>query len=286
MKELVVVSGKGGTGKTSFTASFAQLSKNKIALGDCDVDAANLALLMPGDDQHSEPFFAGQHAKVDEALCTGCAACSDVCRYNAIQVIDNLATVKKLACEGCRSCSVVCPTDAITFKDNQAGTLFTRETSSGPMIYAELGIAQDNSGKLVAEVRKQTIKAAENQGIELAIFDGPPGIGCPVHAAIGGVHLIIAVTEPSSSGLHDLERMIELSTHFNLRTVVIINKYDLSPATTKEIELRTLALGSKVIGKIHFDERVPKVLSQGLSPLAVPAIKEQLEIIWQKILKE
>jgi MinD superfamily P-loop ATPase len=285
MKEIVVVSGKGGTGKTSFTAAFAHLAKGPIALGDCDVDAANLALLMHGEDFVEEPFLAGKRARVDENRCTGCGECENACRYEAIPVIDNLAMVNDLLCEGCRACSVVCPEDCITFMNNRAGTLFHRETLTGPMVHGALGIAQDNSGKLVAKVRADTKLIAMERNIDLAIFDGPPGIGCPVHASMGGVDLVVAVTEPSSSGAHDLKRMLDLCDHFKLESAVVVNKYDLSVAVTEEIEEMVLNRGAHLVGRVPFDEGVPRALARREIPLVIPAVKTALENTWGEIVQ-
>ncbi len=283
MREIVVVSGKGGTGKTSLAAAFAQLAGQPVALGDCDVDAANLGLLLPGDDVRAEPFFAGQRARVDADLCTGCGECEEVCRYDAIPVSDELARVDMLLCEGCRACEVVCPEGAIDFTENQAGMLLWRETAVGPLVHGALGIAQDNSGKLVAKVRVETRKVAEERGIDLVLLDGPPGISCPVHAAIGNVDLVVAVTEPSPSGAHDLNRLLELTRHFKLQTVVIVNKYDLNPALTTEIEDVSRQYGAEPVGRVPFDEDVPRALKRHETPLVIPALAEVLADVWETI---
>jgi MinD superfamily P-loop ATPase len=284
MKEIVVVSGKGGTGKTSFTASFAELAIGEVAIGDCDVDAANLALLLPGEDVLDKPFFGGLRAHVKADLCTGCGACYEVCRYDAIKPdSNNIAKVNIIACEGCRSCSVVCPAEAIEFNDNRAGTLFMRHTEQGPMYHGELGIAQDNSGKLVAEIRKLTKEIALKQNLNFTLFDGPPGIGCPVHAAIGGVNLMVIVTEPTFSGLHDLERLLDLSVHFKIKAVAIINKYDLDEETALKTEQLCNRYNCNVIGRVPFDKDIPKALSAGKSPLTVAAQTNLFKEIWKKI---
>lgn len=288
MKEIVVLSGKGGTGKTSLTASFALLAEQKISLGDCDVEAANLALLITGNNTSEESFVAGQTAFVNSEACTACGACVEVCRYAAIIIPADAraAIVDDIPCEGCRACSVVCPTDAISFSDVRVGTIFQRKTAVGPMIHAELGIAQDNSGKLVSRVRKETRSRAEASGIELAILDGPPGIGCPVHAAITGVSLVVAVTEASSSGLHDLERLLELCKHFNAKAVVIINKYDLCVEVTEKIERLAEELNIRIVGKIPFDENIPRALARREAPIAIPRIRETIQQIWNDIKQE
>jgi len=288
MKEIVVLSGKGGTGKTSLTASLALLAKQKISLGDCDVEAANLALLITGNDTSEKPFVAGQTAFVDSEACTACGACVEVCRYAAITIPANTdaAVVDDIPCEGCRACSVVCPTNAISFSDVCVGTIFQRETAVGPMVHAELGIAQDNSGKLVARVRKETQLRAEANGIELMLLDGPPGIGCPVHAAITGVSLVVAVTEASSSGLHDLERLLELCRHFNASVVVIINKYDLCIEVTEKTEELAKKLNIRIVGKIPFDENIPRALAKREAPIVIPQIREIIQHIWDGIKEE
>jgi MinD superfamily P-loop ATPase len=283
VREIVFVSGKGGTGKTSFAAAFAHLAGSPVVLGDCDVDAANLALLLPGEDVHAEPFFAGQRAVVNSELCNGCGACELVCRYDAIQVTDELARVADLRCEGCHGCKVICPEDAIGFSANRAGTLFLRETQVGPLVHGALGIAQDNSGKLVAKVREDVRRVGEERGIDLAILDGPPGIGCPVHAAIGRTDLVVAVTEPSPSGAHDLERLLELTHHFDLETVVIVNKFDLNPALAAEIEALSRGMGAEPIGRVPFDEEVPRALRRYETPLAVPSVAKFLGRAFESI---
>jgi MinD superfamily P-loop ATPase len=281
MKEIVVLSGKGGTGKTSLTAAFAHLAGRPTALGDCDVDAANLGLLLPGDDVRTESFFAGQRVRVDAKLCTGCGECEVVCRYDAIPVSDELARPDDLLCEGCRACEVVCPEGAISFVDNRAGTLLWRETAVGPMVHGALGIAQDNSGKLVAKVREETRLIAAARGLDLVLLDGPPGISCPVHAALGNVDLVIAVTEPSPSGVHDLKRLLELTRHFDLETVVIVNKFDLNPAMTAESEDLALRFKAKPVGRVPFNEDVPRALRMHETPPAIPSVAQALGEIWE-----
>lgn len=285
MKEIAILSGKGGTGKTSLVAAFAALADKQIVLGDCDVDAANLALLMPGADDSPEPFFAGQRARIDEDECTGCGACVDVCRFDALEMRDNAPSVDDLSCEGCRACRLVCPSDAIHFVDNRSGTIYQRETSAGPLVHASLGIAQDNSGKLVTRVRELARRIAGERGIDRILFDGPPGIGCPVHATVGGVNLVVAVTEPTPSGLHDVERLLELTTHFRLQTVVVVNKFDLNLEMTESLHRKADDRGAFFGGGIPFNAEVPRALAKGDSPLSVPIVSEAIEEIWNFIEK-
>jgi MinD superfamily P-loop ATPase len=284
VREIVVLSGKGGTGKTSFVAAFAELAGKGVALGDCDVDASNLALLMPGEDVDEEPFFAGLRARIDENRCSLCSSCVDVCRYDALTMEDGqVPRVNDLNCEGCRACSVVCPEEAFTYVENRSGTLFMRETKVGPLIHASLGIAQDNSGKLVTRVRERVRTLAEERGIDTILIDGPPGIGCPVHASLTGIGLVVAVTEPTPSGAHDLERLLDLCTHFKLKAVVIVNKFDLNGKSTFKFERISEERGAELIGGVPFNKEVPMALARGAGPLTVPVVREALERIWARI---
>lgn len=284
MREILVVSGKGGTGKTSFVAALAQLAGRRVVLGDCDVDAANLSLLVQGTDVAADPFRAGYCARVNEPSCTGCSACLGVCRFGAIRMTaDQSAMVDDLACEGCRACSLVCPEDAIEYSEKSVGKVYLRETKFGPLIHASLGIAQDNSGKLVARVREQSREQAEKRGIDTILLDGPPGIGCPVHAALTGVNLVVAVTEPTPSGAHDLKRLLDLCAHFELKAVVVINKFDLNRRSINKIEQILQDRCIELVGAVPFHVGVPRALAQGENPLVVPLVRESLERIWPRI---
>jgi MinD superfamily P-loop ATPase len=208
----------------------------------------------------------------------------ETCRFAAIRFREgHLPQVDELSCEGCRACSVVCPAEAIEFLQNRAGTIFQRETRCGPLVHAMLGVAQGNSGKLVARVREQTRNIAEERGLELALIDGPPGIGCPVHASLGGADLVVAVTEPTPSGLHDLLRMIDLLHHFKLHSVLLVNKWDLNPQLTESIERTARARGATPIGRVPFDARVPIALAHGKTPLVVPPVRRALKKAWHAI---
>ncbi len=284
MREIVVLSGKGGTGKTSFVASFASLAGKQLVLGDCDVDAANLALLLPGHDRTNEPFYAGTRARVNATLCTGCGECAEVCRYDAISINEeSIAVPDDHMCEGCRSCSLVCPENAISYKNNRCGTLYRRKTAFGPLIHAELGIAQDNSGKLVTEVRERARAVAKEHDINTILLDGPPGIGCPVHAAMGGASLVVAVTEPTPSGLHDLERLLELCGHFKLKVAIVVNKYDLNEDLSKRVFNLAGRKGAMLMGHVPFSSNVPRALAMGDLPIVVPSINETLLETWKRI---
>jgi MinD superfamily P-loop ATPase len=284
VKEVVLVSGKGGTGKTSFLAGFAHIYGRSVVMGDCDVDAANLSLFFRADDRSEEPFTAGYRARIDADMCTGCLACMEVCRFGAIELDkDDFPYVDPLSCEGCRACQVVCPPRAIEFKTNHVGRITQQETRCGPLIHARLNIAQGTSGKLVAEVRQRARTCAEDRGIELVLLDGPPGIGCPVHAALGGVDLAVAVTEPTPTGLHDLVRLLDLLDHFKIESAVLINKWDLNPPMSDAIEKTSRERGARLLGRVPFDGRVALALAQGQTPLAVDPVRRAMKRAWNEI---
>lgn len=211
MKEVVVLSGKGGTGKTSIVGSLAAIAQSKV-LADCDVDAADLHLLLQPVTQQKHEFWSGQVAFIDEEKCTQCGLCQDVCHFDAI----NDFNVDSISCEGCGFCFHICPDEAIMMRENLSGHWFISETKYGPLVHARLGIAQENSGKLVALVRQQAKQIAEKQGFNYIISDGPPGIGCPVISSLSGANLALLVTEPTLSGIHDLERVIGVCHHFGV----------------------------------------------------------------------
>ncbi|SHO47990.1 ATP-binding protein [Desulfopila aestuarii] len=249
MREIVVVSGKGGTGKTSLTAAFAMLAKKNV-LCDADVDAADLHLLFDPQVEQRSNFMGGSLAVIDKARCTLCGKCRDLCRFSAISadyVVDGIT------CEGCGVCVDLCPEKAIDFPIQKCGEWFISSTRGGPMVHARLGIAEENSGKLVSLVRQQARKIAEENGLDLIITDGPPGIGCPVIASIGGASMLVLVVEPTMSGLHDMDRVIDLAAHFRVPGMVLVNKYDLNPEMTMAIETRAKERNLLLLGRIPFD---------------------------------
>ena len=263
MKEIVVLSGKGGTGKTSILGSLAALASSKV-MADCDVDAADLHLLLRPQAKESNEFWSGQVAHIDEKICTQCGQCQEICRFSAIQNFK----VNPVSCEGCGFCFHICPDEAITMNNNLSGHWFISDTVYGPLVHARLGIAQENSGKLVAIVRQQARKVAEKEGKELIISDGPPGIGCPVISSLSGASLALLVAEPTLSGIHDLDRILSVCSHFGIRALVCINKYDLNMENTKQIENQCLNRGVEIAGKIPFDNVVIESIVQG-----VPVVK-------------
>ena len=270
MREVVVLSGKGGTGKTSVVGAFAALAKDKI-LSDCDVDAADLHLLLDPSPVEEHEFWSGQVAVIDGSKCTECGECVSACRFDAITDY----TVDPIACEGCGFCSRICPAGAISMQENMAGHWFVSETRFGPLVHAKLGIAQENSGKLVHLVRQKAKETAEKAGVTLTINDGPPGIGCAVISALSGANLACIVTEPSVSGIHDMERVLSVCRHFTIPTLVCVNKYDVNEEGTRQIEQYCNEQDIPVIARIPFDTKVTEAQVQGV-PIVEYTDDEQL----------
>lgn len=281
MKELVVVSGKGGTGKTSIVASFAALAKNKVMV-DCDVDAADLHLVLKPTVLEKHEFKSGKTAFIDKELCIECGRCLEVCRFEAIS---EDFKINKLSCEGCGACVHFCPVDAIEFNDNLAGHWFVSDTCYGPMVHARLGIAEENSGKLVTLVRTKAKNLAENGNHSLLIADGSPGISCPVIASITGADLVLVVTEPTLSGLHDLRRIVDLTKHFNIPAVACINKADINQDMARDIEEVCNQLNVQVVGKIPYDSDVTKAQVAGVSVVEYSdgAISQEIRKMWDSL---
>lgn len=259
MKELVILSGKGGTGKTSLTAAFATMATGCL-LCDADVDAADLHLLMHPDIRKRTDFQGGGLAVIDPNRCTECGTCIDMCRWSAIG--PNYA-VDEIACEGCGVCVDFCPEQAIDFPVKTCGQWFISDTRFGPMVHARLGIAEENSGKLVTLVRQQARQLAEERDLDLILTDGPPGVGCPVIASVGGATGVLIVAEPTVSGIHDMVRAIELCRHFKVPVMVCINKFDLNPHNSATIERMALEGGLPVVGRVPFDQTFTLAMVQG-----------------------
>ena len=280
MNEIVVISGKGGTGKTSIVACFAVLAQDKVMV-DCDVDAADLHLLLQPALRESTEFWSGQCAAIDEAKCTECGMCEEACRFGAIKDF----RVDPHSCEGCGFCFHVCPEGAITMHENLSGNWFVSDTRYGPLVHARLGVAQENSGKLVTLVRQQARSIAEEQGFNCILSDGPPGIGCPVIASLSGTSLALVVTEPTLSGIHDMDRIIGVCQHFGIPPLVCINKYDINEDNTRRIESNCLELDIPVVSKIPFDNVVIEALAKGLPVVEYSrdSVSRQIEKLWQTI---
>jgi MinD superfamily P-loop ATPase len=280
MKELVVLSGKGGTGKTSIVGSLAALAEDKI-LADCDVDAADLHLLLEPVIRQEHEFWSGQVAIIDEEKCTQCGLCEELCRFEAIEDF----RVDPVSCEGCGFCYHICPAEAITMKENLSGHWFISDTKYGPLVHARLGIAQENSGKLVALVRQQAKEMAEKQGADLIISDGPPGIGCPVISSLSGASLALLVTEPTLSGIHDLERVLGVCRHFSVPALVCINKYDINEDNAGRIEDYCREQGIELAARIPFDNIVTEALVKGRPVVKYSdgPVSRQIKELWRNI---
>jgi MinD superfamily P-loop ATPase len=259
MKELVILSGKGGTGKTSLTAAFASLSKNSV-LCDADVDAADLHLLMSPSVLRRSDFMGGGVAVIDPEKCTQCGQCVDLCRFDAIS---QSFEINEIDCEGCGVCVDLCPEQAINFPTKKCGEWFISNTRFGALVHARLGIAEDNSGKLVTLVRQEARKLADFNQLERIITDGPPGVGCPVIASVGGASALLVVTEPTVSGVHDMQRLLELAEHFKVPGMLCINKFDLNQDITKSLENLAKEKNIPIVGKIPFDRRFTTSMVQG-----------------------
>ena len=290
MKELVVISGKGGTGKTSVVGAFATLAEKKV-LADCDVDAADLYLVLSPRVSKRWPFSGGHEAVIDQDACKGCGRCAKHCRFSAISAGEDntgrVHVVDPISCEGCVVCFDICVKRAVSMVPSLNGEWFVSDTCYGPMVHARLGIAQENSGKLVSLVRKEARALAVASGRDLLISDGSPGIGCPVMASITGATMVLIVTEPTRSGLHDLKRAAELTRQFNIQAAVCINKFDINGEMSDRIERESAELHLPVIGRIHYDEAVTRAqvrretaVDYGDGPAArdIKALWEQVEI--------
>lgn len=292
-KEITVISGKGGTGKTTVVGSLAHLAENKI-LADDDVDAADLHLLLVPTVREGYDFMGGTKAEIDPAKCTACGKCAEACHFNAIRKdgpgntkTDVTYRIEPLACEGCGLCPLVCPVGAIQSEKNVTGRWYVSGTDYGPMVHARLGIAEENSGRLVTQVRSRAGQLADELKQELILGDGPPGTGCPVIASVSGTDLVVIVTEPTVSGVHDMERVMKLAAHFGVPAVVVINKADLNSEQARRIENIAKAHGSRVIGRIPFDRVVNDALMAGKTVIEYGNgnAEEAIRAVWKELQK-
>ncbi len=284
MKQITVISGKGGTGKTTLTACLAKLA-NKFVIADCDVDAADLHLVLNPKQGRKQDFYSGKGYTIDKSKCLHCGLCKKLCRYDAI---NTNFEIDPIPCDGCGACFYVCPVKAISVKDNLAGEYYISSINAGttPFIHANLHIGEDNSGKLVAQVRKEARRMAELTKAEYIIIDGPPGIGCPVNAAIVGVDLALIVTEPTLSGIHDLERVLAVAKHFHIPAKIVINKCNINLENTKIIEEICLQQNAPCLAKIPYDKAVIEALIEGkviLDTQPNHPISQEIKNIWQEI---
>lgn len=285
MHEVVIISGKGGAGKTSITGAFANLAKNTI-LCDLDVDAPDLHLLLAPTHERTEEFMSGNEAIINQEDCTLCGLCQSMCRFNAIDQTDEGFRVDPMRCEGCNVCVSFCPTQAIDFPTKHCGTWYESTTRFGPMIHAQLFPGEENSGRLVTLLKQQARKRAEENGYELVLSDGAPGIGCPVISSLAGTHLAVIVTEPTLSGLHDLKRVAKLCEGFKTKVAVLINKHDLNLAQAMAIDKYCEKRGYPVICHFPHDHAVTEAMVQGrtVNELDNSAASDLLEAAWENML--
>lgn len=291
MKELVIISGKGGTGKTSLCASFAILS-GRCVVADCDVDAADLHLILSPKVQRHESFTGGRRARIKAGHCIACGKCEELCRFDAIFFdgpgngrVDRTFRVDPPACEGCGVCAWFCAEKAIECAPVISGEWFVSEARCGPMVHARLGIAESNSGKLVSLLRQQARQLAEQKGIELILVDGSPGIGCPVIASLTGAGLVLVVTEPTPSGEHDLKRVVELVRHFGIALAVCVNKWDVNPGMSERIEAYCRSESIPVAGRIRYDRAFTHAQVQGRTVVeaAEDGVAEDIRSLWRAV---
>jgi MinD superfamily P-loop ATPase len=289
MKEIVVISGKGGTGKTSMVASFAALARNAV-LADCDVDAADLHLVLEPTILKREAFRCGHEAVIRQADCIGCGACLAVCRFDAVRMPGGGAgeavfAIDPTACEGCGVCVWSCPGKAIDFPERLSGEWYVSDTRHGPMVHARLNPGGENSGKLVSKVRETARALAEERKTTLILVDGPPGVGCAVIASVSGASLVLVVTEPTLSGAHDMARVLELTRHFNIPTAVCVNKWDLNAEMTERIESEARRAGAAIAGRVRYDKGVTRAQLQGLAVVETDAgpLGEDIRAVWENL---
>ncbi|KXA90082.1 (4Fe-4S)-binding protein [candidate division MSBL1 archaeon SCGC-AAA259D14] len=278
MKQITVISGKGGTGKTTVTGAFASIAKDAV-LADCDADAPDLQLILTPKVLEEIDYY-GSATATRKTDCSMCGKCREVCRFNAI---DEEIRVNEPKCEGCGACVFVCPEDALEMNENKTGTVFVSETRFGPMVHAELEIGEEASGKMVTQVRQKAQELAEER--DLIIVDGSPGIGCPVIASIKGVDQVLVVAEPTVSGIHDLRRVLEVTDHFGVKASVCINKFDINEDKSKEIENMSRSLGVPVLGKLPYDDVATEAMinEQTVIEYSDSDLSEKIREIWREV---
>jgi len=286
MKQITVISGKGGTGKTTLVGSFAALAENKV-IADCDVDAPDLHLLLHPEIIEREEFKGLKVAVMDKTLCTECGTCEETCRFNAIVLTEESGyAVNPARCEGCGACVFSCPQEALTLKERVSGYAFISKTKYGTMAHAQLNIAEEASGKLVTAVRNTAQQVAEKESCELILIDGAPGIGCPVIASLTGVDLALIVTEPTMSGLHDLERILDVTRHFGIGSVVCINKYDINEENSQRITEFCRQRGIEVVGNVPYDSVVTEAMVAGMPVVEFSEgmVSDAIKDVWESII--
>jgi MinD superfamily P-loop ATPase len=285
MPEITIISGKGGTGKTSITAAFAHLAENKV-ICDLDVDAPDLHILLNPKHDLEETFVSGHLAEIDPDKCTQCGDCLERCEFKAIHDNGSGPRIDPLGCEGCKVCVTFCPADAINWNPRECGQWYVSQTRFGPMVHAQLYPGQENSGLLVSLLRQHAREMAEEQGLDLILSDGSPGIGCPVISSLTGTTLAVLVTEPTPSGMHDLIRVADLCDHFQIKAVALINKYDLNEKVSDDIEKMCAGRGIEVIGRLVFDPAFTEAMVQRqvITEYMSDGLADDVRAIWKNIL--
>lgn len=285
--EIAVISGKGGTGKSSISAAFATIERD-VVLADCDVDAANLYLIFNPVHEEEKVYIAGHKATIDYDLCSGCQYCIGFCRFDAITVQNDVVAVNEISCDGCFLCSRICPEKAIKMVSNDKSRMFSGKFRKGKMVYGRLAPGEENSGKLVSMVREKAKMISEENKLDTILLDGPPGIGCPVISTIAGVDKVIIVTEPTLSGLSDMQRAIDIVLKFNLKPYVIINKSDINLSMTDKMISWCNENNLRVAGTLPFEKKMVEAMIQGLSIIEYDPenlISIEIRKIWNKIIK-
>ncbi|MGA9099146.1 MAG: ATP-binding protein [Methanotrichaceae archaeon] len=283
IKQITVISGKGGTGKTTIVASLAALAKGRAVIADCDVDAPDLHLILYPEVKERRDFIGMKRAFIDPSNCTSCGECQEHCRFGAIRKQE----VDPLACEGCGVCQFVCPVGAVAMVDRLSGYAYISETRFGPMVHAELFPGEEASGKLVTMVREMARDVAERRNLGLVLIDGSPGIGCPVIASLTGTDLALIVTEPTVSGAHDLDRILGMVEHFGIKPLVCINKFDLNLDTAIKIEEHCRSRDVKVVGRIPFDKIAVEAMISGRAVVEMKGlVADAINELWEKLQSE
>lgn len=283
IREIVVVSGKGGTGKTSITAAFAAIAKDTL-ICDLDVDVPDLYILLQPTVQKTSPFMGGNKAQIVQDTCQHCGNCASLCRFDAIRLKNGIYEVDETACEGCGVCYTLCPAKAIHFPPCQCGQIFESETRFGPMVHAELVPGQENSGKLVSVLKSKARSLAQEKSLSTILCDGSPGIGCPVVSSLSGASLVLAVIEPTVSGWHDFERVAGVCDHFHIPCCVLINRYDLNPAGTAQIEEKLETSHYTYVGRLPFSEELIRATNRGICITEEKStLSDQIRDIWAQL---
>ena len=286
--EIAIISGKGGTGKSSISAAFATLN-GKVVLADCDVDAANLYLIFNPSHEEEVVYISGSKAVIDYSLCTNCGSCMDYCRFDAISLIHDNASISEIACDGCVLCSRICPENAIKMIATDKSRMYSGSFRNGKMVFGQLAPGEENSGKLVNMVREKARQVAKEYELETIILDGPPGIGCPVISTLTCVNKVVIVTEPTISGLHDMQRVMGIVQKFNLKAYAIINKYDLNTSMSTQIKTWCKENNITMAGVLPFDKNMVVAMVHGKSIIESNPninISKKIKIIWNKIINQ